>query len=444
MAFALLLTLLLAAFPAPARAETPRTAEPPAVLETLRDVERFPLRHEGSDDEKALLAWIDQRLTDEGVSHTAFDFSQSDFEHSFSRCLRVDIPGASRDTLFVVVPIDSPPDAQPGADGAVSIALALDLIDSVRTTTPPLGLTVLFLGAEYGASDAYPMGSTLFLRDFQPDYSAAVVYLNLRTVPTRVLVRGGARGIVSPYWIMNRCVDALRDADVPFRLKGEETQIFRMGATDERTMIEPWLKAGYPSVGLEGEYGPTAGAHDERWLQSFSAFLRGIVASGAAGLPGDWDRHYLLLQLGGFSLIVREEIYVGIFIGILAAGLLYSLVFRKGLKKYLRTLRRNIPAIIPMAAVAFLFLLAGTYAVQGILDYRGSPELWRYAPLEFLGLKICVALFLYAVLYNLFRRLPFPRNGSFYSAASLFFLLIDIVVVAVLNISFTSYFLWAF
>ena len=70
--------------------------------------------------------------------------------------------------------------------------------------------------------------------------------------------------------------------------------------------------------------------------------------------------------------------------------------------------------------------------------------MWTYAPLEFLGLKICVALFLSAALYNPSRRFPVPRNGSFYSAAALFFLLVEIVVVAVFDITFTWYFLWAF
>ena len=61
---------------------------------------------------------------------------------------------------------------------------------------------------------------------------------------------------------------------------------------------------------------------------------------------------------------------------------------------------------------------------------RGFPDLWTYAPLEFLapeGLHRPLPL---RGLYNVFRRLPFPRNGSFYSAAALFFLLVDIGVVA--------------
>ena len=160
---------------------------------------------------------------------------------------------------ILAVPIDSPPDAGPGADGSINVALALDLLDHVRGTTPPLSLVVLFLGAEYGDTDAYPMGSTLFLRDFQPDYRAVVLYLNLRGVPGRVLVRSGGRGIVSPFWLMSRGMDSLSAAHVPYRLQADAVQAFRLGTTEERTLIEPYLKAGYPSIGLEGDItGPAA------------------------------------------------------------------------------------------------------------------------------------------------------------------------------------------
>ena len=444
MTVAFLLMLFLALLPglAPAHAEIARADSSPESI--LRAVSSFSPRQEGSPAEGALLDWLRTRVTEMNMRAVPFDFGHSDFEHSFSRCLRVEVPGRSRDSLILAVPIDAPPGAGPSEDGSINVALALDLLGYVKGTTPPLSLVVLFLGAEFGDTDVYPMGSTLFLRNYQPDYRAAVLYLNLRTVPDRILVRGGGRRIVSPYWLMNRCIDSLRASRVPYRLQADEVQAFRLGATDERTLIEPYLRAGYPSVGLEGEYDlpRLPGAPD--MLVSLSSFLRAFLDAGRGGVPEEWDRHYLLVQAGDLSLIVGERAYVAIFGGSMGAFLLFALVFLRRLKKYVRTLLRNIAAIVPLAAIAFLFLVAGTYAVKGILGLRQFPVLWSYAPLEFLGLKICVALFLFAALYNPFRRFPVPRNGSFYSAAALFFPLVEISVVAVFDISFTWYFLWAF
>jgi len=445
---AFLLMILLAVSPGtpPTDAQSLQTpqgadASPESIL---RDVSSFTPRQEGSPAEGALLDWIGARLAGMDMHPIPFDFSHSDFEHSFSRCLRVEVTGRSRDSLILAVPIDAPPGVSTGEDGSINVALALELLGHLRGTTPPLTLIVLFLGAEFGDTDVYPMGSTLFLRDYQPDYRAAVLYLNLRTVPDRILVRSGGRGIVSPFWLMNRCVDSLRASLVPYRLQADEVQAFRLGATDERTLIEPYLRAGYPSVGLEGEYGAPHVPGSPDMLPALSSFLRGFLEAGRGGIPEEWDRHYLLVQAGDLSQIIGEREYVVLFGGSLAAVLLFALVSLRKLKKYVRTLLRNIAAIVPMAALVFLFLVAGTYAARGILALREFPFLWRYAPLEFLGLKICAALFLSAALYNPLRRLPVPRNGSFYSAAALFFLLVEIVVVAIFDISFTSYFLWAF
>ncbi|MGO9310346.1 MAG: hypothetical protein ACLQDL_15170 [Spirochaetia bacterium] len=441
---AFLLMLLLAISPGtpPVLAQAARVDSSPETI--LRAVSSFSPRREGSSAEEALLDWIGARVAGMSLHAVPFDFSSSDFEHSFSRCLRVDVPGRSPDSLIIAVPIDAPPAGPSEGDGSINVALALDLLGRVQGTTPPLSLIVLFLGAEYGDADVYPMGSTLFLRDFQPASRAAVVYLNLRGVPDRVLVRGGGKGIVSPFWLMNRCVDSLRISHVPYRLQADEVQAFRLGATDERPLIEPYLRAGYPSVGLEGEYGAARAAASPDMLSALSSFLRAFLESSQGGIPEEWDRHYLLFQAGDFSLIVGEQTYVALFAGSIAAVLLFALIFLQRLKKYARTLRRNIAAIVPLAALAFLFLVAGTYVAQGILTLRGFPSLWRYAPLEFLGLKLCTALVLSAALYNPLRRFPVPRNGSFYSAAALFFLLVETAVVAVFDITFTSYFLWAF
>jgi hypothetical protein len=445
------LLILLAAFPAAAL-----PAAGPALPDTLAEVGHYSPRPEGSTAEADLLSLVQVRLRSEGLAPTTFDFSSADFAHSFSRCLRVDIPGTSRDTLIVAVPLDTPAGAIPGADGSINVALALDLVSRVAGTTPPLSLTVLFLGAELGDTAAgYPLGSTLFLRDFRPDFRTAVLYLDLRDPSARVVVKPGGRGIVTPSWLVERCVQSLERAGLPFDLPGDQAQLFRMGATDERTLIEPYLLAGYPAVGLESAAGslpgpglsPGAGSPlgaDVARLGSLGAFLDAFVAAGAAGVPDGWDRHYVLLQAAGASLVIDEQAYVIILFTVLVAAFLYALVFVRRLRKYLRTLFRNALAIVPLALLSFLFLAAGTYALQAILVIRGFVREWTYDPFAFLALKACVALFLYGVLYNLFRRFPIPRNGSFYSAAALLFLLVDIIAVAAINISFTWYFLWAF
>ncbi|HET6451286.1 MAG TPA: hypothetical protein VFI08_08240, partial [Spirochaetia bacterium] len=440
---AVLLILLLCSRGQPAEAQSVRPAPSPGLDSLVPTIAAFYPRQEGSPAEGALLDWIAARATGDGGTVQPFDFSHSDFEHSFARNLRVDVRGRSRDTLILAVPIDSRPGAGPSVDGSAGVALAVDLLDRLKGQAPARSLVVLFLGAEFGDSDSYPMGSALFLHDFPPDFPASVLYLDIAAAPSRVLVRGSGRRVVTPYAMMKQCIDALEGAQVPYRLEADEAQAFRLGVTDERTPVEPWLRAGFPAIGLEDdERAPVAGAADR--LPALAAFLDRFLSEGAGGTGTDWDKHYLLVQVAGRTLLLGETQYVAAFGGTLAALLLFALGRLRRLKKYTRILVRNSAAIVPLAALAFAFLVAGTWAVAAIPVLRGFPEVWKYAPLPFLGLKICVALFLCAALYPPLRYLPFPRNGSFYSAAALLFLLLEIGVVAVFDVSFTPYFLWAF
>jgi hypothetical protein len=445
----LLWLILLAAVVPRALAAQPAGTTAGALRRDITAVEDLYPRLEGSAGEKALLALVAARLQSLGLRGEPFDFRDSDTAHSFSSCLRVDVAGARGDTVILAVPLNHPSDAPPGADGSVSVALALDLLARLAGSRPPVSFTVLFLGAEHGDSGAYPMGSSLFLRDFRPSYPVAVLSLNLHAVPSRLLVRGAGRGVASPSWLLTRCMRSLAAAGIPAAASRIEAQALRLGLADGKTLIEPYLAAGFPAVQLDGEYaapsGSTGGdASDGAVLDRFPRFAEEFLAASAQGIPADWDRHFLIFRAGSYPVVIGERTSVAVIVCTLLAMLLYSLVFRRGMRKYVRSLSRNALRVIPILVLTFLFLLAGTGAVRAVLALRGFPRLWEYAPLEFLGLKVAVPLLLYAGLYVVLRRLPFPRAGSFYTAAAMFFLLVDIVVVTALDISFTWYFLLAF
>ncbi len=400
----------------------------------------FP-RTEGSEGEKKTVAYITKRLDEMGCPFVFMDFKSSDSMHSFSSCLRVDVSGKRADTLIVAAALNNPADAAPGSDGSVNIALALELLSRLQESPPEISVIVLFLGAEFGDGPGYPMGSALFLKNYQKAHNTAVVYLNFASAPRRVRLRGGGTGIVSPYWLMDRCIQALDGARIPYELRGNENQVFRLGLAGSATIIEPFLKQGYPSISLEGRDNGEESA-ERTGLSAFGTFFSLFLGAGA--IPEEWDRHYLLFQELGLSILITEKAYVAVLLAGLMGALLYSLIFRKGLKKYTRTLARNAWSIALIFAIPFLLLVASTYALQAVLALRGFPTLWERFPVLFLLLKLLIPLLIYTAVSGLVRKLPFSRKGSFYSAAALFFLILDIVVTAAINISFSFYFLWAF
>jgi hypothetical protein len=414
------------------------------VLADYARLQQLYPRLEGSAAERGVLEYVEARLRELGIASRRLDFRESDQNHSFSGCLVASLAGERRDRLLLVVPLNHPVEASRDRDGSINVALALGLLTAVGKTRPALSLEVLFLGAEFGGGAEYPMGSRLFLRDFTPSERAMAMYLNLRSVPSRLHVRAGGRGIESPFWLIDRTTRALNAAGLFFLVRGNETQIFRIGLTDAPTVIEPFLDAGYPAVVLEGEYGGLPAGGEEAWVASFLAFLEGFGDSFRGGIPETWDRHYLFFQIRSFYFRVSEQLYVVLLIGVLAAALLYSLVFTPRLRRYLRLLGRDFWVLPLYFLFIFLLLFLASWALEGLLRLRNSADLWAHLPLPFLAFKLAVPLLVFFSLLPLLRRLRVPLRGSFYSAAALLFLLADIAVLAAVNISFTYYFLWAF
>jgi len=401
-------------------------------------------RPEGSEGERELIRFIEERIERLRIPYTRLDYQESDTNHSFSSCLVVDIKGEKADTLILALPINHPAEASGQLDGSINVALGLSIVELLNRTTPPISVKVLFLGAEYGEETEYPMGSRLFLRDFYPDHRVMTLYLNLKRIPSRLYLRAGGRGIESPYWLIDRSTKALEATDIFFLVRGNENQIFRIGLTSERTIIEPFLTAGYPAVSFEGKYDPLDPLEEENWVFSFNLFFKEFLDSFSEGIPETWDRHYLFFQARGFYFSISEQAYLIILIIVLAGILAYGLIFTRRLRKYLRILAHNIWALPLFFLFIFSLLFLSSWVLEGILRVRNMVDLWKELPLLFLCFKLAVPLAILFVLLNLFRRFPIPRRGSFYSASALLFLLLDIMTLAVINISFTYYFLWAF
>ena len=114
------------------------------------------------------------------------------------------------------------------------------------------------------------------------------------------------------------------------------------------------------------------------------------------------------------------------------------------MKRYLQTIFRNFWNLPVLYALIFVFLLAATFFLEALLALRSFPSIWERYPLLFFLLKLAAALFLFSLMFQQLKRLPISKNGSFYSASTLLFFLIDTALMAVFNLSFSYYFLWAF
>ena len=424
-------------------AQGPAPLDQHEVLKQLAYFSTLYPRTEGSPGEREAIAHIKRTLHAMGIAYQERPLNDIEGIHSYSRSIEVFFKGKSPDELLVAVPIDQEPDASRSEDGSINPALALGFIEELRRAVPPVSVRILFLGAEYGGGSEYPIGSREFLANFYPVHSVAVLYLNFRFIPERTIITSGSNGAISPYWLINRCATSLDEAGLFYLLRGNENQIYRLGLAGKPPLINPYLQAGYPSVELSDMATPLPNTEWNQWVGTALRFFADFIAKNSGGFPSSWDRHYLFFQARFFSFILSEREYIVLLVIVMALAVLYPLVYQERFRRHFSTLLRHFLSLPLLLATIFAFLFASTYLVESIGFARNFPTLWRYAPFPFFALKVVASLFLFAMLFKALRGLPFARNGRFYTAATLLLLLVDIVAVAVINISLTYYLVWA-
>lgn len=442
----LIVVILLILSTNTAFAQPPSLRENADLLKLWRDLAAFHPRHEAGPYEVRTRTYIRAFLDDHGIPYQEHGFEDFEGAHSFSRVIEATIPGQREDRLVLAVPLNHQYGAPPDQNGSISIAAALALAADAAAETLPVTVTVLFLGAECEPLPGYPLGSRLYVSQYSADRPTAVVYLDLKRPVDRVVLETATEGIVTPSWLLQSVAQVLRGTALDFDSQAIHSQIQRIGSGEYTPRIAPYLAAGIPAIGIRG--GETADKDQfDMTVQPVEELVGAILELThllGTGIPTQWDRHYVFFQLGASLLVLSERLYLLILLGLIVATLFYAVAFRHRFERYAHTVIRNFWSVPAIYLILFVLLLLATAVLESFLDYRAYTALWRHQPLAYFSMKLAIAVFLFAIGMLPLRRTLLASTSSFYSATALVVLFAGIVTLAVVNISFSYYFLWAF
>ncbi|MDC7227840.1 MAG: hypothetical protein PQJ61_13830 [Spirochaetales bacterium] len=392
----------------------------------IYDVEQFSKLFpavEGSAEEKQTLAIISERLTELNLDFSETGFSETEGYHSYSSYIEVDIPGPAIDTLITIIPVSS----------SYGISTALHLLEYFNSNAPPLNLKFIFLGAEH--SGGQNLGSRNFLEHFFPEAPNVFIYLNLTGIPTSVTIHSGTDGYSSPNFLFKTIRESLYSAGIENFHSETESILFRLASTGYSSMIDGYLKDGYPAIELStlGVAGPDYNGmiNYEHWEQFYNA----VIDSFSMGIPDEWDSHYI------FGLDERSVLII--YIILLSALMIYPVFKRRNFGWYMKTLKNNFWSLPLLFGFIFVFMALTSSLISFIFAQKGFPELWKYLPLSVFSFKIVSSLLIYSLSFKLISKLPFSEKGSFYSISALFFLLISLFILTVINLSLSLFTLWS-
>ena len=412
-------------------------------------------REEGSEGEQQASEYIIRFAERLGLAYRMESLEELVDQHSFAHNLVVELPGLRRDSFIIAVPLNdryregSDASQRYTDDRSLALAVGLALMERYATVTPPVSLLFLFLGAEEGELESYPLGSRLFLQTFEPQVPTAGIYLDLRSVSSDIdtYIGGGAR--VSPAWLVRALANSTRSLDLRIRLDSFRIQAIRTRIAIEQSPVSPFIEAGIPFIGLksERERGRAAAGDSSRAnpiLDDYITLLTTMIDRLDRGIPQEWDRHYLVFPTPFGLSIIGELVFVVLLLIVFGSLLFYAFFSPLRTSRYWRLLLRNLWSAIALLLVLFSALELGTIVLLLISRVHQTLDVWRYTPFLSVAIKFSLTTVIITYLFPIMRRLPFTWNPSFYSAAALLSGLINVLIGLLFNITFCYFFAWMF
>ncbi len=396
----------------------------------------FPLK-EGSRGESEAVSMILKRLDSSEIKYTVYNLNESEDYPSSSVIIDTVFAGDSDDEIFLVFPLSGRISAFPESN-AFSISEALFLAENINKVDLANTVHILFMGAEYGNGQEYPLGSREYLKLYYPKQNSAFFYFDISGIPDKIELFTAGTGNISPLWMVEKGLDALKDSHILFSYRQRTNIIYKLGLNDRPSLIDPYFKSSYPAVMFSGSGGKEL---DKQSAENFYNLIYSIAADSSWKIQSDlsWDKHYLVIFAGSRIIYIPEQTYILFLIILLSLILLYPFISTGRFNKYLKSILNHFWTIPVLFSMVFLFLFVSTYAVRSLLYLRNFQSLWKYAPILIIIFKLSLSSFLFLISLRLFRFFNFPHRGSFYSASSILFVLIDVLFVLAIDISFAFY-----
>ena len=393
----------------------------------------FPLK-EGSEHEKEAIQCIKKRFDSLGITYTQYSMNNSENIHSESSIIDALFPGEKSDEIFLIIPLNS---TKASAKGTYSfnLASALMLAQTLQTKKLHNRVHLIFMGAEFGDNDSYPLGTAEYLNAYYPEHNSAFFYCNITGIPEKIDVSTAGTGNISPLWLLKKSIFSLQDTHVHYQFRQGQNLIYRLKLNDRPSIIDRYLNSGYPAILFTSKNSPSA------VTAQYYSFLLHLVADKDWNIPSslNGDKHYLFINHGRIPIFLNEQTYVLFLIILLSIILLYPFIEGARFNRYLKSLSRHLWTIPALFLMTFLFLAAATFSLQSILRIRSFNTLWKESPWLFLLFKLTFTSFLFLLSVRLFKFLNFAYKGSFYSAASMLFIILDMLLLSTVDISFAFY-----
>lgn len=408
-----------------------------------KQISQFFPCDENSENEKALFIFLEDFFDKIDADYSLLDYSMLEKGHSFSKGYSVKLQGERDDLLIIGVPLNSPDYKTSISSGSINISIALQLLEIFQKFKPTVSLEFLFLGAERGDDDLYPIGSSYYLNHFTGKVPTIALYLDLSEENELITIKNSSDTDLSPMWLIEDFTDLFMKNNLDFSTESIQSMVYQSGFEKASPIINKFLENEIPTLLLQSRPHQSQPLLDDQWLNAVIESVMSFILDSKEGYEKEWDRHYYITKVGAILLTLGEKEGIKITIGLMSLLALIILFKSRNLHLNLKRFKKHLWTLPLLFFLTFMYLFLSTLIIEEISLIRDMPDLWQQYPGTFLLFKLFAALFLYSSFLFLIRGLALSPSHHFYTYSAFFSVILSMLVVFIFNINYSYFFFWS-
>lgn len=394
--------------------------------QTIAQLNPFYPAQENSQQAELIQKYLKYRLEDADIPYTEVPLDTLKDSHSFAKNISVVLPGTGDQNLVIAVPM-----AENGS--AVGTALALDLAERFAKQEHKSQIQILFLGADF-------IGAKVSAQELSGG-NYALLYLDFKGVPNKIMLQTGNREHITPYWMVNNCNSSMQKSRLSFSLKPEQNILYNIGMIPESSPLDIYLDAGITSLMMYGEKGEKVRSASI-WADSFYRFVEDFEKRDLTQHDKE-DLNYFIIQLGDVCFILTEFHIMIFFLVVTGSILFYIILHSKQAKNYVHLFLKNFFIIFWTIMMLFIFFQISTWITELFLSVTKLDTQWQTIIPELISFKVLISLVLLILLLPTYSQFKQHNLGNFYSGSAVITAILDMVIFMAIDFAFAAYYTWS-
>ncbi|HOJ64439.1 MAG TPA: hypothetical protein PLE45_08455 [Spirochaetota bacterium] len=407
--------------------------------------EMFYPADEGSNNQERLINYILTYLKNINVPYNIYDIEIEPEFYTRSKNIEVFLKAKENtdETIVILTSLNTPIIDNKYFDNSISIEITLNLIDFFSKIDLKKNILFGFIGS-IGKDDYPKYGFTRLLNLSENPYNYIVTFIDILTIDSNVYFTGSMNKKPLPSILVN-IFDKV-NKEKTFLFDSFEIKKAKLNLLPSRQYSDIFNQKEILAVEFSNRNKNLYNVfyyNSEKCNKYTLFFIEWIKSLNNLNFKFQREYNYLYEDIFGYKLFIKEKNLLIIFLFLIFITLFTRLFFPNFERLRISTILKLLPYFIFLFLCYFLLSFLPVILLTPLNFFYNIQKSYLNIPVLYFFVIFFISFLIIILIIDLFKKIPLPKHSYIYIIGAILFSYVNLILLALFDISFAYIFIWA-